>query len=315
MKKNKNNFAFDIGTDKLRIYKDGHQLIEVSTEINYEGRIVDDLIVNGKIADFNATQILLRQELRKLQKPILGFLYPSFSSLISVPSERNEVSMRGFRDAMQHLGSRKNFMIYDSYVAAVGLEIFSDDFSAMIVDFGAGKTSVTTIYRGEILKNEIFDISGLYLDKTIQTYLRSNYDLIIGLKEAEKLKIEYVDIRKNASFDRLITIEGVDKITNTAKTVSIQSGEISNYIKNEIEWLVERIVRHYNNLEHSVLKEIEPRGVHLLGGALKLNGLIDLIAERINVAPKSYSLSVDYMKIGIEKIQLNIQRFHNYLMM
>lgn len=314
MKSLKNNFAFDISTSQLRIYKAGRQLIETPTEINFDNKLIKNLIVNGRIAEFNATQILLRQELQKLQKPILGFLYPSFTSLVSVPSERNEVSIRAFRDSMQQLGFRDNLMIHDCFVAAVGLDVFSDNFSANIIDFGAGKTSITTVYRGGIIKNEMFDISGSYLDQAIQTYFSNNYDLIIELKDAEKLKIEFVDIRENFNLHKSICVQGVNKNTKSKTTISIQSIEISNYLKDHIEWLLDRIARHYDDLEDEVLKEIKIKGSFIIGGAAKLRGLIDLIAKKINVSPKSYNQNVDFMKVGLEKIQSSINQYDKYLM-
>ncbi len=314
MKQLKNNIGFDIGTSKLRIFKDGKLVTETPTELEDEGKIIDNLIVNGSIADFNATVQLLRQEIKKIQKPILGFLYPAFTSLVSVPSEMNEVALRAFRDAMEHAGTKTCFMLNDCFIAAKGLEIDIKNTCSMIVDSGAGKTSITTIRGCEIVRNDLFDIAGRNLDEAIQTYLSSKYELLIDKNEAERLKIEYVDFRKSEAIDRTVRITGKEKKTDTTKEITVQSTEITECLKKDIELLVEKIVRHFENLEDSDSSKIRSAGVHLIGGGFKLKGLIDLIAEKVNVSNKSYSVSSDYMKTGLAKIQSNAGDLYERMM-
>ncbi len=303
IKQLKNSIGFDIGTSKLRLFKDGKLLTETPTEIEYEGKIIDRLIDNGKIADFNATEILLRKEIKKNQKPILGFLYPTFTSLVSVPSDMSEVVLRAFRDAMEHAGAKTCFMLNDCFVAAKGLEIDIKNSTSMIVDCGAGKTSITTIRGYKIIKNDILEIAGKNLDYAIQTYLSSKYELLIDVKEAERLKIEYADFRKSGATDRTVRITGKEKKTDTTKDISIQSKEITECLEIDIELLAGRIVRHFENLEDSDSDKIKSEGVHLIGGGFKLKGLIDLISESIKVSTKSYSINRNYMKDGFKKIQ------------
>jgi rod shape-determining protein MreB len=194
-------------------------------------------------------------------------------------------------------------MLNDCFVAAKGLEIDIKNTSSMIVDCGAGKTSITTIRGYEIVRNDILDISGKNLDEAIQTYLRSKYNLLIDKKEAERLKINSVDFRKSGAIDTTVRVTGKEKKTGITKDVSVQSAEITGCLKKDIELLVEKIIRHFENLEDSDSEKIKSTGVHLIGGGFKLRGLIDLIAEKVNVSNKSYSLNSDYMKTGLEQIQ------------
>lgn len=299
----KNNIGFDLGASKFRLYKEGKQIAEIPARLELDGEKCEKLVVNGKIANFNGTQTLLRQEIKQFQKPFLGFIYPSFSSLVSVPSDMNEVALRAFRDCMEHAGSKTCYMLNDCFIAATGLDIDIKKSTVMIVDCGAGKTSITTTKGFEIVENDMLDIAGINLDEAIQTYLSRQYDLFIDLKAAEKIKIEYADFRVNKQVDKPVRIAGRIKQTDTLKDIEIRSSEITDCLRNDIELLVERISRHFENLEQADAEKIKLNGVYLIGGGIKLTGLIDLISERLHVNPKSYGLSNDYMKNGLQKIQ------------
>ncbi|GET25184.1 rod shape-determining protein [Prolixibacter sp. NT017] len=314
MKELRNNIGFDLGSSKFRFYKEGKQIGEIPARLELDGEKHEKLVINGKIADFNGTETLLRQEIKKIQKPVLGFLYLPFNSLVSVPSDMNEVALRAFRDSMEHAGSKTCFMLNDCFIAATGLEIDIKNSTSMIVDCGAGKTSITTIKGFEIIKNDILDIAGINLDEAIRTYLSSKYDLIVDLKVAEKLKIEYTDFRENKQVDKTVRITGQVKQTDSIKDIKIQSSEITDCLRNDIELLVERIIRHFENLEDSVSEKIKMTGVYLIGGGFKLTGLIDLISKKLNVNSKSYGFSNDYMKTGLQKIQANPGELMRYMM-
>lgn len=315
MKELKNNIGFDLGTSKFRLYNEGKQVAEIPAILEYEGKKYEKLVINGKIADFNGTNRLLRQELRKINKPVLGFLHRPFTPLVSVPSDNNEVSLRVYRDMMEHAGAKVCFMLNDCFVAATGLEIDIKNSTSMIVDCGAGKTSITTIKGFEIVRNDILDIAGLTLDETIQTYLSRNYDLVVDLDFAEKLKIEYADFRENQQFNKIVRVTGKVKHTDSSKDITIKGSEITDCLRNDVELLVERIFRHFENLEEPVSEKVKMSGVYLIGGGFKLNGLINLISEKLNVNSKSYGLNNDYMKTGLQKIQVNPGELLKYMMM
>ncbi|TAJ05757.1 hypothetical protein DMA11_23245 [Marinilabiliaceae bacterium JC017] len=98
MSKFKNCFAFDLGSSHIRIFHEGKQKIEVPSEIIQDGKKYDGLIRKGVIADFNACDIILRKNLKKIQKPFLGFITKQFSAIISVSSDNSDVSLRAYRD-------------------------------------------------------------------------------------------------------------------------------------------------------------------------------------------------------------------------
>ena len=313
MKKIKDSIGFDIGTSKIRLYKQGKQVIETPTILKFEKSLVNDLVVNGKISDFNALKMLLRTEIKKIQKPRFKFYAPAFSALISVSSDTNEVALRAFRDAIQFTGATKSFMLQDCFFAATGLDIDIKNSTSMIVDCGAGKTSITTIQGYKIVKNNIYDTAGKSFDEAIQTYISKQYNLRINIKTAEKIKIELVDFRKDSSNNQM-QISGKDKTTSINKDIFIESVEINNSLKKDIDTIIDRIDRQLEYLSNTDSDKIKKNGIFLIGGGFKIKGLIDLIAEKLSVAPKSYNQDCDYMRIGFEKVQSNPDELFNCIM-
>lgn len=313
MKPFKNNIGFDLGTSKLRLYIKGKQVIESPTEYKYDDKIINNLIKCGKIADFHALEQTLRTQIKKIQKPFLGILYPPFTSLVSIPSDNNEVALKAFRDVMTFCGSRITYMLHDCFIAATGLDIDIQNTAATIIDCGAGKTSITTFDGFEIIKNDILDIAGQSFDQTIQAFFRNQHDLTIDSNEAERIKIEYVDLRKNRITGRPASVTGILKNEERETTITIRNEEISECLQAECEFLTNRIMRHIECLDDHILKKTSQHGVFLIGGTIKLKGLAELISDKIGIASKSYTLN-DYIKIGLEKIQSEPDRFYKHML-
>lgn len=313
MKKLKNTVGFDLGTSKLRLYKNGKQIVDTPTKFDFNNKTYDKLMSVGKISDFNATELLLRIELKKCQKRFLGFLYLPFNAIVSVPSDLNEVALRAFRDSMEHAGAKDIYMLNDCFVAAKGLSIDIKSSTSMIVDCGAGKTSITTIQGFEIVKNDILDIAGDGLNETIRAFLSSKYQMKVDLETIENIKTEHLDLRKNLSIDRQIKIAGKTKLTHKNQEITVSNSEITECLNNDIEMLVNRIVRHFENLEDIDVRKIKANGIHLIGGGFKLKGLVQLVSEKLTISRESYNSNLNYMKIGMEKIQSHPEELREHM--
>lgn len=307
----KNNIAFDIGTSKVRICKDGKQLLEIVPLLEDKGEMFR-FINNGKIAGLYGAEQFIRQEIRKIQKPMFSFLHPAFTVLVSVPVGATEVDLRAYRDVMEGVGAKQCFMLYDCFVISIGLDIDMKKSVSMLVDFGAGKTSITTLKGYDILRYNLSEITGGNLDEAIRFYLSSKYNLTVDMAEAEKLKIQYVDFSDKV-FEKYIGVTGKEKNTDNKKNITILNTEITNCIKKDIDYLIEDIVRHYENLDEDIMENIKMTGIHLLGGGFKLKGLVEYVSKQINISEKSYNLNINYMSLGLEKIQSNPGELNKYL--
>lgn len=308
------NIGLDLGTSNIRLYKNGKIVIEVPPEMEPEGKPADTFIVNGDIYCFSYAESFIRNEIKKIHKPILKIFTTPFSGLISVPSDINEVKLRAYRDMLEHIGAKPAYMLFDSLILAAGLEVDMKDTIYMIVDSGAGKTSITTLRGMEILANDIFTISGNDLDKAIKVYLRKEYGLDIDILHAEKLKIEYIDLRLKA-VERTVYIDGLTTETNTPKGVTLRSSELTDCVRNEVTVLVERIMRHFESLDRRTREKLLQSNIHLTGKTFRLKGLIELVAEKIAISQKSYNSNADYMQLGFQKIQLDPSQISNKFML
>lgn len=308
-----NSIGFDLGSGLSRFYRYENQLFEKPTLIEIDKIKYENIIRNGKIADFNGIYEFLKREIKIIKKPFLGIFRRPFYALVSVPSDLNQVALRTYRDIMNFIGAKECYLICDCFVAGIGLELDLSDSTNMIVDFGAGKTSITTFRGPDIVKNDILDIAGLELNKSICNYLLSKYNLVIDLKEAEKLKIEYGDYRKGNSFDWNVRITGKKKQSDYIKDISISSNEIKDCMQLDIDLLIERIQRHFENLDDNDIKSIESQGIYLIGGGFKMKGLVGMISEKLKIADRSFNFSTDYMKNGFEKIQKQPKKYLKYI--
>ncbi len=311
MIKLKNNIGFDLGASKLRLFQDGKLINEVVPSVEINSKVHDKLILNGRISDFYATDHVIRREIKKIQKPFLGVFNKPFTALVSIPSDFNDVSIRSFRDVMEHAGAKTSYMVCDCFVSATGLGLDIANSTSMIVDAGASKTSITTMKGFEIVSNNISEVSGGSLNEAIKFFLSHNYALYVDLNTCEMLKKDFVNFDKSS--DRKIKISGKVKHSDTIKEITIPSNEITNCLSAEIDMLVEQINRHYIALPFEMQEEIKISGIHFIGDARKLNGLLDLISKKFPISNKSYCFEVDYMRIGLEKIQINPSELYHHM--
>ncbi|MDH6305109.1 actin-like ATPase involved in cell morphogenesis [Parabacteroides sp. PF5-5] len=307
----KNNIAFDLGTSLVRICKNGKLQTETPPLLEEKGKIFS-IIANGKIASLYGTEQFVKQEIKKIQKPILGFLHPSYTILVSIPAGASEIDLRAYRDVMECAGAKQCFMLQDCFITLTGLEVDIKNSVSMLVDFGAGKTSITTLEGYKILRNNLSDTTGDSIDEAIWLYLRREYNLEIDKTEAEKLKIQYADL-SDKTFEKYIAISGKEKHTDKSKSITILNTEISNCVKKYIDYLVDSIIRHYENLDEDIMQKVKGSGIYLIGRGFKLKGVIEYISKQINISPKSYNPDIYYLGIGLEKIQSNPGELYKYL--
>lgn len=296
--------GFDFGTSKFRFYKEGVLISEIPVEIieDKNPMLTNRVIMKeGKIASFIDMEDIVRRELKKINPPVLGLFTKPIKCFVSVPSDMNKVAMRSFLDLMSFVGSRQTYLFVDSLIFAKGLGIDIPNSVFTIVDCGAGKTSITTMNKYEIVSNRITDYAGFKFDESIITYLRRQYNIDITQKQAEELKIKYADISRT-SVDKTIQIRGKDRSSNQYKDTKIQSGELSEILIDDIEYIREMIKRHIGELDSSISSKIMHNGIYCVGNSFRLKGFIEYLAKDLPISTKSHTTANDYMKLGMESL-------------
>lgn len=305
------DFAFDLGTECIRLYKEGKIVKQIPS---FDETIKTFLVKEGKICVFYDLEQKLLALIKKHIKRKLGIFIPKMSGLMIIPGEENGVTMRAGYDLMEFIGITPGYLIFDYVVALAGLGIDKKG-TYMLVDSGAGKTRMTTINEGNIMEpysTSVTEMAGNSLNETISLGLSREFNLQITPKQAEALKKEFGSLETELP-TRYVTVKGTDKITGTPGEVTITNEQLNAWLKKEAEFIKSRICQHYELLPPEIQQQIQQTGVYLVGKNFRFPGLIESIAQEIPVSTLSYQLSRDYMQEGMSYIQQNPDEYLPYM--
>ena len=177
--------ALDVHTGKLVAI--GHQARQMHEKTNPNIKTIRPL-KDGVIADFNATELMLRGMIKKVKTS--GSLFaPSLRMVICIPSGSTNVEIRAVRDSAEHAGGREVYMIYEPMAAALGagLDVEAPE-GNMVIDIGGGTSEIACISLGGIVCSESINIAGDVFTSDIQSYVRQQHNIRIGERTAEAIK-------------------------------------------------------------------------------------------------------------------------------
>ncbi|UCE56076.1 MAG: rod shape-determining protein [Desulfobacterales bacterium] len=232
---------------------------------------------NGVIADFEVTGAMLRHFIRKAHNR-RKFVRPRI--VIAVPTGITQVEKRAVVEAAESAGAREVFLIQEPMAAAIGAGLpVLEPTCSMVVDIGGGTTEVAIISLAGIVNSKTIRVAGDEMDSAILKYLRRNYNLLIGERTAELIKITignaYPDIRN------LETIEakGRDLESGIPKILAIDSEEIQTAISEQIDAIVETVKVVLEQIPPELSADIIERGIMLTGGGALLKNLDKLLRK------------------------------------
>ncbi len=185
---------------------------------------------DGVIADFDITTAMIQYYLRQALKNS-GSNWKKPNVMICVPFGITSVEQRAVIDASRQAGAKEAFTIEEPFAAAIGANLpVWDPTGSMVVDIGGGTTEVAVISLGGIVTSDSVRIGGDAMDHAIISYIRKAYNLTIGERTAENIKIEIGTARVDETIEKM-EIRGRDLVTGLPKTIEISSEEISELIK------------------------------------------------------------------------------------
>ena len=231
---------------------------------------------DGVIADFDVTQSMLKYFIRKaLSRGILG--RPRV--VICVPSGVTEVEKRAVEEATLHAGAREAYLIEEPMAAAIGADLPVEEPSgSMVVDIGGGTSEVAVISLGGIVTSKSLRIAGDELDDAIVSYIKKEYNLMIGERTAEEIKMNIGSAYSGAKNDEM-EIRGRDLISGLPKNIIITSAEVADALKEPVNSIVEAIKFTLEKTPPELASDIMDKGIVLTGGGALLSGLDTLIKE------------------------------------
>jgi len=231
----------------------------------------------GVIADFEITEAMLRYFIRKTQGR-RKMVRPRV--IIAVPSDITEVEKRAVKDSAIHAGAREVFLIEEPMAAAIGVGLpVQEPAGNMIVDIGGGTTEVALISLAGVVFSRSVRVGGDEMDECIAQYMKRVYNLMIGERTAEEVKIS---IGSAYPVEEEITMEvkGRDLVAGLPKTITISSGEIREALQEPVSSIIDAIRITLERCPPELAADLVDRGMVLAGGGALLKGIDKLIAEQ-----------------------------------
>ncbi len=259
----------------------GHVLAVGEEAKRMIGRTPGDIVAtrplrDGVIADFDTTAAMLTYFIRRAAN---GRMWIRPRVVVGIPSGCTEVEKRAVVDATLQAGARDAYLIEEPMAAAIGAGLpVSEPIGNMVVDIGGGTTEVAVIALGGIVASRSIRIAGDELDEAIIQYSRRAYNLLIGERSAEEIKIAigsaYPGREENA-----VDVRGRDLVSGLPRTVRMTSSEIREAMAEPVQQIVEAVKQTLERTPPELAADIVDRGIILVGGGALLRGMDRLLAE------------------------------------
>jgi rod shape-determining protein MreB and related proteins len=245
------------------------------------GRTPGDIVAtrplrHGVIADFDTTAAMLTYFIRHGLRG-RGFLRPRV--VVGIPSGVTGVEKRAVIDATLQAGAREAYLIEQPMAAAIGAGLpVSEPVGSMVVDIGGGTTEVAIIALGGIVTARSLRVAGDEMDEAIMQYARKAYNLLIGERTAEDIKIA-VGSAFPLREEQTIEVRGRDLVSGLPRTVRMTSTEIREAMAEPIAGIVEAVKMTLESTPPELAADIVDRGIVMAGGGSLLRGLDRLLGE------------------------------------
>ncbi|WP_400263804.1 rod shape-determining protein [Lacticaseibacillus paracasei] len=320
------NIGIDLGTANTLVYVDGkgivlnepsvvakntqtEEVIAVGEEArDMIGRTPTNIVAirpmkDGVIADYDTTAAMLKYF---MQKVLGNGSHPQV--MICVPSGVTEVEKRAVIDAAKVAGARDAFVIEEPYAAAIGAGLpVMDPTGSMVVDIGGGTTDVATISLGGIVSSRSIRVAGDKFDEAIINHLRQNFNLLIGERTAEAMKIQIgsASVEKAKDIDGM-TVRGRDLLSGLPKTIEISATDIASAIHENVLDIITAIKETLEETSPEIAADVIDHGIVLTGGGALLKHLPDVISDETKVPVFIAQDPLDCVAIGTGESLKNI---------
>ncbi|MBP2649619.1 MAG: mreB [Firmicutes bacterium] len=229
---------------------------------------------DGVIADFDVTQAMLKYFIRKAISS-QSFIRPRV--IVGVPSGVTEVEKRAVIDATIQAGAREAYLIEEPMAAAIGAGLpVHEPTGNMVVDIGGGTTEVAVISLGGIVTSRSIRIGGDEMDEAIVQYIKRTYNLMIGERTAEEIKIKIGSAIPLTS-DVTMDIRGRDMVSGLPKTLTVKGHEIQRALSEPVCGILEAVKITLEKTPPELASDIMDRGIIMTGGGSFLRGLDTLL--------------------------------------
>lgn len=266
-----------------------NQILAIGSEArNMVGRTPSHIIatrplVDGVVSDFEITEQMLRYFIERIHRETFSIL-PRPRIIIGVPYGVTEVEKRAAQEAAINAGAREVYLIEEPMAAAIGARLpIQEATGSMIVDIGGGTSEIAVISLGGVVSSKSLRIAGDELNQDIINYARDKYNLLLGERTAEEIKMQIGSAYPQKDTQEMI-MRGRDLVSGLPKAMPITDKEVREAISRSVSNIVDAVKFVIEETPPELLADIMERGIWLSGGGALLDGLDQLI-QKITLIP------------------------------
>ena len=330
------DIGIDLGTANTLVYMRGKGIIirepsvvavDVKMDrVRYVGQEAKDVIgrtpgsivavrplKDGVIADFDMTTSMLQEFIRKALKG-RAFAGSRVRVIICIPSGVTAVERRAVKEATQNAGAKRVSIIEEPMAAAIGAGLpVAEPTGSMIVDIGGGTSEVAVISLGGIVASRSVRVAGDEFDSSIINYIKKKYNLLIGERTAENIKIAIGSAYPYSDNEPSMDIKGRNLLNGLPENITITSEEIREALSEPLSHVIEAIKVTLEKTPPELAADIIDQGIMLAGGGALLKGLDLLIHSETGMPVKVAERPLDCVADGTGKVLENIDKLVDVL--
>ncbi len=301
------DIAIDLGTANTLIIHDGKVIVDapsiVARDRNsgkiiatgqkaslMQGKTHENIktirpLKDGVIADFEASEQMIKEFIKNIPSIKKKFFTPSLRMVICIPSGITEVEKRAVIDSAEHMNAKEIYLIHEPMAAAIGIGIdIMEPKGNMIIDIGGGTTEIAVIALGGIVCDKSVKVAGDVFTADIAYYMRTQHNLYIGERTAEKIKIQI-----GAATEDLETppedmlVQGRDLLSGKPKQVQVSFREISKALDKSILRIEDAVMETLSRTPPELAADIYNTGIYLAGGGSMLRGLDKRLSRKTDL--------------------------------
>lgn len=267
---------------------------------------------DGVIADFETTATMMKYFINEAQKKRSIFARKP-NVMVCVPSGITAVEKRAVEDATKQAGAKEAYTIEEPFAAAVGADLpVWEPTGSMVVDIGGGTTEVAIISLGGIVTSQSIRIAGDDMDEAIIQYVKKTYNLMIGERTAETLKLQIGSAGKANDLENdKMEIRGRDLLTGLPKTIEITAEEVASALSDTVNQIVEAVKVTLEKTPPELAADIMDRGIVLTGGGALLRHLDRVLSEETKMPVIVAENPMDCVAIGTGRSLENLHLFRS----
>ena len=266
---------------------------------------------NGVIADFETTTIMLQEFTRKALR---GKTFTKARVIICVPSGVTTVERRAVKEAVEQAGAKYVLIVEEAMAAAIGAGLPTlEPIGSMIVDIGGGTSEAAVISMGGIISSKSIRCGGDELDAAIINHIRKRYNLLIGERTAEDIKIQIGSAFPMEREDAM-EIKGRNLLNGLPETINITGSEVRDAMSEPLARIVDAIKYTLEQTPPDLSADIIDRGIILSGGGALLRGIDRLIHKETGMPVLVAEYPLDCVAEGTGKLFSNLERYQDAFM-